>query len=78
MSPECHDDYVSAWCRNTRKPILSINYGKSPENPYPYALEEVYDAYRAVVLSNGKVLGMSGWTFPNGLMEKKPIKIVVA
>lgn len=78
MSPECHDDYVSGWARNTHKPILSINYGKSPEHPYPYALEEVYDAYRAIVSSNGAVIGMSGWKFPGNSLDKKPIRIVAA
>jgi len=77
MSPECHDDYVSSWARKTKIPIVSINYGKSPEHPYPWALEEVYDAYRSVVESNGQVIGFSGWKTEKGL-KKKSIKIVVA
>lgn len=77
MSPICHDDYVSTWAKQTGVPILSIDYGKAPEHPYPFALEEVFDAYRAVVQSNGQVLGLDGWTCSTTGAPKPPIKVIV-
>ncbi|KAJ3222453.1 hypothetical protein HK099_002307 [Clydaea vesicula] len=71
MSPRCHDDYVSNWARKTKVPIISINYGKAPEHPYP-----CYDAYRAIVESNGKVIGFQGWVGKDG-KKVSPLKIIV-
>lgn len=39
-------------------PVIAINYGKAPQHPYPYALEEVYDAYRTLTESNGSCIGI--------------------
>ncbi|KAI9017423.1 Alpha/Beta hydrolase protein [Gaertneriomyces semiglobifer] len=68
MGPLCHEDYMSQWAKRTKLPILSIDYGKAPEFPYPYAIEECFDAYRTVMESNGAVLGMQ---------RNDPIKIIV-
>nr|KAJ3422516.1 hypothetical protein HK105_007733 [Polyrhizophydium stewartii] len=81
MAPKHHDDYTSEWARQVRIPIISINYGKAPEFPYPWALEECYEAYRSVVESNGEVIGLDGWFVKDkqgrALHAKKPIKIVM-
>jgi hypothetical protein len=29
-------------------------------DPYPFAVDEVFDAYRIIVESNGKIIGMAG------------------
>ncbi|KAL5032199.1 hypothetical protein RTP6_000341 [Batrachochytrium dendrobatidis] len=80
-TPTHHDDYVSSWARQVRVPIVSINYGKAPEFPYPWALEECYEAYRSIVESNGEVIGMSGWHVLDQagriISPKKSIKIVM-
>lgn len=75
MSPENHgifnlilDDYLSAWARKTNVPVIAINYGKAPQHPYPYALEEVYDAYRSIVESNGECIGIK---------STRPLKIII-
>lgn len=70
MSPLNHDDYVSAWARKTGLPIVSINYGKAPEYPYPWAIEECFAAYVSVIESFGAVIGLSG--------AQRKLKVVLA
>ncbi|KAL0068819.1 hypothetical protein AAF712_004149 [Marasmius tenuissimus] len=60
MTPEHHDERLALWAVNTRRPVLSIDYGKAPEYPYPFAVDEAFDTYRVLVESNGAILGMSG------------------
>ncbi|KAF5380497.1 hypothetical protein D9615_004574 [Tricholomella constricta] len=60
MSPEHHEERLRMWARNTGKPVLSIDYGKAPEYPYPFAIDEAYDTYKLLVESAGRVIGMSG------------------
>ncbi|KAF9263321.1 alpha/beta-hydrolase [Marasmius fiardii PR-910] len=60
MTPEHHEDRLRLWAVNTKKPILSIDYGKAPEYPYPFAIDEAFDTYRVLVESNATVIGMSG------------------
>ncbi|KAI9348556.1 Alpha/Beta hydrolase protein [Obelidium mucronatum] len=83
MPPLAHEDYVSIWARRTNVPIVSLDYDKAPERPYPWALEQCFDAYRAIVESNGEAIGMEGWYSDDdpdhyGRCKKKPIKIVMA
>ena len=40
--------------------MLSINYAKAPEQPYPAGLLDCYDVYRALVDSEGRAIGMNG------------------
>ncbi|CAG8482507.1 2578_t:CDS:2 [Diversispora eburnea] len=75
MSPPCHD-YLPQWAAKTKSPIISIDYGKAPEYPYPYALEECFDVYQSIVESNGEVIGMAGWK-DKAINERKKIKIVL-
>ncbi|KAG7098753.1 hypothetical protein E1B28_000662 [Marasmius oreades] len=60
MTPEHHEERLRLWAVNTKKPVLSIDYGKAPEYPYPFAIDEAFDTYRILVESNGTVIGMSG------------------
>ncbi|GJE92194.1 hypothetical protein PsYK624_083470 [Phanerochaete sordida] len=62
MTPEHHEDRLRMWAVRTGKPVLSIEYGKAPEYPYPYAIDECFDAYRVLVESCGKVVGLAGST----------------
>ncbi|PHH90023.1 hypothetical protein CDD83_4707 [Cordyceps sp. RAO-2017] len=60
MDPRCNDDKLFAWASRSGLPILSIDYGKAPEFPYPYALNECFDVYATVVRTKGRCIGMSG------------------
>ncbi|CAG8499094.1 28747_t:CDS:2 [Dentiscutata erythropus] len=76
MPPPCHEDYLAHWAKKTQVPILSIDYGKAPEYPYPYALDECFDVYRSIIESNGEVIGMAGWKDKDG-SKRKQIKMTL-
>ncbi|EFQ99214.1 hypothetical protein MGYG_08963 [Nannizzia gypsea CBS 118893] len=64
MGPRVSDDRLLAWAGKTGVPILSLDYKKAPEYPYPYALNECYDVYHTIVMTRGRCLGLSGKTCP--------------
>jgi acetyl esterase/lipase len=64
MDPRNHDDKLFAWAGKTGLPVLSLDYKKAPEYPYPYALNECYDVYHTIVASRGRCVGLSGEVMP--------------
>lgn len=60
MSPRTSDDKLLAWAGKLGVPILSLDYKKAPEYPYPYALNECYDVYHMIIMTRGRCLGLSG------------------
>ncbi|KAK3946457.1 hormone-sensitive lipase [Diplogelasinospora grovesii] len=64
MDPRCNDDKLFAWAAKTGLPVLSLDYKKAPEYPYPYALNECYDVYCTIVKSKGRCIGLSGKEVP--------------
>ncbi|KAE9390381.1 alpha/beta-hydrolase [Gymnopus androsaceus JB14] len=60
MSPEHHEERLRLWARGTGKPLLAVEYGKAPEYPYPFAIDEAFDTYQVLVESGGSIIGMSG------------------
>jgi acetyl esterase/lipase len=65
MSPRHHDDKLLAWARQCPGvPIISVDYKKAPEFPYPYALNECYDCYHSIINSGGRCVGLSGDVLP--------------
>lgn len=64
MDPRTNDDKLFAWAGKTGLPVLSLDYRKAPEYPYPYALNECFDVYNTIVASRGKCLGLSGDSVP--------------
>lgn len=64
MDPRCNDDKLWLWAAKTGLPILSLDYKKAPEYPYPYALNECYDVYITLIKSRGRCIGMSGTETP--------------
>lgn len=65
MSPRTADDKLLAWAGKTRVPVLSLDYKKAPEYPYPYALNECYDVYQSIVQSRGRCAGLGGKSRPH-------------
>lgn len=64
MDPRCNDDKLFAWAAKTGLPVLSLNYKKAPEHPYPYALNECYDVYTTLIKTRGQCIGLSGDKVP--------------
>ena len=58
MDPRTSDDKLLAWAGKTGTPILSLDYQKAPEYPYPYALNECFDVYTQIVATKGRCIGM--------------------
>ncbi|KAL8741921.1 MAG: hypothetical protein Q9190_005531 [Brigantiaea leucoxantha] len=69
MTPRHHDEKLLAWSGKLELPILSIDYGKAPEHPYPYALNECYDVYHTLIATRGRCIGLSGNSTPRILMS---------
>lgn len=64
MTPRHHEDKLLGWAGKLELPILSLDYRKAPEYPYPYALNEAYDVYHTLIASQGRCVGLSGATVP--------------
>ncbi|KAF2017395.1 alpha/beta-hydrolase [Aaosphaeria arxii CBS 175.79] len=64
MDPRNHDDKLMGWAGKSGLPVLSLDYKKAPEFPYPYALNECYDVYHTIVSTRGRCMGLSGETAP--------------
>lgn len=64
MDPRCHDDKLFAWAGKSKLPVIALNYKKAPEYPYPFALNECFDAYFQIVATRGQCIGLSGHTMP--------------
>ncbi|KAF2154347.1 hormone-sensitive lipase [Myriangium duriaei CBS 260.36] len=64
MDPRCHDDKLIGWAGRTGLPVLALDYMKAPEHPYPFALNECYDAYHTLVATRGQCIGLSGQFMP--------------
>lgn len=65
MSPRHHEEKLLSWSyKNRGVPVISIDYKKAPEHPYPYALNECYDVYHSIIASRGRCVGLSGECVP--------------
>lgn len=64
MDPRCNDDKLFAWAAKSGLPILSLDYRKAPDYPYPYALNECFDVYSTLIQTKGRCIGMSGKDVP--------------
>ena len=64
MNPRTSDDKLLAWAGKTGLPILSLDYRKAPEFPYPYALNECFDVYTMIITTKGRCIGMEPGSCP--------------
>jgi acetyl esterase/lipase len=64
MNPRTSDDKLLAWAGRTGLPILSLDYRKAPEFPYPYALNECFDVYTMIITTKGRCIGMEPASCP--------------
>ncbi|KAL8868817.1 MAG: hypothetical protein Q9174_004733 [Haloplaca sp. 1 TL-2023] len=64
MNPRHHEDKLLGWAAKLELPVLSLDYKKAPEYPYPYALNECYDVYHTLIASRGRCIGLSGASIP--------------
>ncbi|KAG9228207.1 Alpha/Beta hydrolase protein [Amylocarpus encephaloides] len=69
MGPRESDDKLFAWAGKTGLPVLSLDYRKAPEFPYPYALNECFDVYCTIIASKGRCIGFSGDLVPRVVMS---------
>ncbi|CAK7206841.1 hypothetical protein SEUCBS139899_009647 [Sporothrix eucalyptigena] len=69
MDPRCNDDRLFSWAVQTRLPVLSLDYKKAPEYPFPYALNECYDAYATLINTRGRCIGLGA---------QAPVHVVVS
>ncbi|CAK7566631.1 MAG: hypothetical protein SEPTF4163_004580 [Sporothrix epigloea] len=68
MEPRCNDERLFSWAVQTGLPVLSLDYKKAPEYPFPYALNECYDAYATLLNTRGRCIGMAA---------QSPVRVVV-
>ncbi|GAA5999737.1 hypothetical protein JCM10207_005885 [Rhodosporidiobolus poonsookiae] len=71
MNPEHHAERLLRWARHTGKVVLSFDYGKAPEYPFPFAIDEMYDAYSLLHSTKGKCIGMNS-------AGEKDLKVVLS
>ncbi|KAF4470963.1 hormone-sensitive lipase [Fusarium albosuccineum] len=64
MDPRCNDDKLFSWAAKSGLPVLSLDYKKAPEFPYPYALNECFDVYSTIVSTKGRCIGLPGIEVP--------------
>lgn len=68
MDPRCNDDKLFAWAAKSGLPILSLDYKKAPEFPYPYALNECFDVYSSIMKTKGRCIGLPGIETPRVIL----------
>ena len=44
--------------------MIALDYKKAPEYPYPYALDECFEAYCQIIETRGKCIRLLGKTIP--------------
>ncbi|CAM6001000.1 unnamed protein product [Sphagnum balticum] len=45
MSSFIHQAYTRAWANALGVPVISVDYGKAPQRPFPKGLEDCLEAY---------------------------------
>lgn len=63
------------WADTLGIPILSVNYRKAPENPYPAGFNDCFDVYELLVTTQGQCIGANMPPVPPG---KAPVPALVS
>jgi hormone-sensitive lipase len=61
MTPKGHEPYLRFWAQQTKTPVLCVNYGKAPLNPYPCGLQDLLDAFLFITSGRQEVLDILGF-----------------
>jgi acetyl esterase/lipase len=59
MDVKHHADYLSHIATKLNVPLISVEYRKAPEYPYPSGVNDCYKVYKAIVQSNGACVGIN-------------------
>ncbi len=59
MSSRSHQNYTRKWANKLGFPVFSIDYRLAPKNPYPKALDDVFQAYYWMVSEGPTQLGLN-------------------
>ena len=65
MSSFIHQTYTRIWANNLNVPIVSVDYGKAPDRPFPEGLYDCLEAYMWTVNTFAQVY------------EVQPVKIIL-
>ena len=58
MSSRSHQTYTRKWAKETKSVIFSIDYRLAPEDPFPAAIEDVWQAYYWIITQAPKYLNV--------------------
>lgn len=65
LSPKSHEQYLRIWSKKLGVPVISVDYGLSPESKYPSALQEILDCYLFLTSGSAKVKELLGFNPEN-------------
>jgi len=58
MNPILHENYLNHYADTLKCPIVSVDYRKAPEHPFPAAFNDAYDTYMNILDTRGAVIGI--------------------
>jgi len=59
MSSSSHQSYTRQWANILKKPIFSIDYRLAPQNPFPAAVDDCWQAYNWIIDNAEETLGIT-------------------